>query len=230
MGPRRLREEENLEGVGMLKSYLEGVDVSEDGTIYQYGNRQRLTVNARGYEVFRHGTTGAVVYAHRVIASALIANYSQELSVNHKDGDKTNNAIANLECISIADNIRHAWNTGLMNRRFSAADISAIFDSYGRGESMSSIGRRVGVSRVTIRRILAAEAYSCFKNEAADTGVRRGSRHWNSTMDDATRRRIVFMRGMAMGIPDIAKITGVTYYAAVQVCSLAKKKGLLPDV
>lgn len=39
---------------------------------------------------------------------------NHNLTVNHKDGDWTNNNLDNLEIISLADNIRHAFKNGLM--------------------------------------------------------------------------------------------------------------------
>lgn len=52
---------------------------------------------------------------HRLVAFTFynedINNHN--LTVNHIDGNRLNNKIENLELISLADNIRHGFNTGL---------------------------------------------------------------------------------------------------------------------
>ena len=56
-----------------------------------------------------------VEYLHRLIARQYIdkpqhlQNYTGELWVNHKDGNKTNNCIDNLEWTTISENIQHAF-------------------------------------------------------------------------------------------------------------------------
>lgn len=42
---------------------------------------------------------------------------NHELTVNHIDGNRLNNEISNLELVSIADNIRHGFKTGLYSNQ-----------------------------------------------------------------------------------------------------------------
>lgn len=51
---------------------------------------------------------------HRIVASAFLGlDPSSKQVVNHLDGNSLNNEISNLEVTTQADNIRHAYNTGL---------------------------------------------------------------------------------------------------------------------
>ena len=46
---------------------------------------------------------------HRLVAQAFIPNLSNKREVNHKDGDKRNNAASNLEWCSRSENMRHSF-------------------------------------------------------------------------------------------------------------------------
>ena len=71
-------------------------------------------VNSRGYmsvciksDRFKNNVV------HRLVADAFIPNPYNKPQVNHKDGNKLNNCVDNLEWVTPAENIQHAYDTGL---------------------------------------------------------------------------------------------------------------------
>lgn len=72
----------------------------------------------------RHNYTQTVLYkdgkdypfqVHRLIAETFIPNPDNLPYVNHKDGNKHNNHVDNLEWVTASQNSRHAIKTGLYN-------------------------------------------------------------------------------------------------------------------
>lgn len=47
------------------------------------------------------------VLAHRVIAQLFLDDFDPNLTVNHKDGDKFNNSVENLEMMTLKENLHH---------------------------------------------------------------------------------------------------------------------------
>lgn len=55
------------------------------------------------------------VAVHILVAQAFCEGYFEGAVVNHKDGNKLNNNANNLEWVTVAENNRHAYATGLKN-------------------------------------------------------------------------------------------------------------------
>lgn len=84
------------------------------GEIYRRdGTPIRAALNTWGYRRFRFGKIG--VLHHRVIWESVHGPVPPEMFINHIDGDKTNNAIDNLECVTHDDNMRHARESRLID-------------------------------------------------------------------------------------------------------------------
>lgn len=52
-------------------------------------------------------------YVHRLVASAFISIPQNATCVNHKNGKPSDNRVENLEWVTHAENVRHAYSTGL---------------------------------------------------------------------------------------------------------------------
>lgn len=73
------------------------------GDSYTTGKRVCLWKNGKGKDFL----------VARLVAITFLGKPKDGETVNHKDGNRLNNKIENLEWLSLADNIRHGFETGL---------------------------------------------------------------------------------------------------------------------
>ena len=76
---------------------------------------------------------------HRVIAECFCENPKGFTEVNHIDGNKDNNNALNLEWVSHADNLKHAYENGLRETDVSPKSIIAICIRTGKKRIFPSI-------------------------------------------------------------------------------------------
>ena len=89
-------------------------------TIYKYRPSRNLKpVIRKGYYTVTLCKDGNIKIhsVHRLLAEAFIDNPDNLPVINHKDGNRLNNSINNLEWCTQKENIRHAFKTGLVNRK-----------------------------------------------------------------------------------------------------------------
>ena len=91
----------NLHGIRHWKTRI----LKGRGNYYQTGKRVSLWKNGKPKDWL----------VARLVAITFLGKPTKEANtVNHINGNRLDNRIENLEWLSIGDNIRHAFNTGLM--------------------------------------------------------------------------------------------------------------------
>ena len=94
--------------------------IYDNGDIYNENTQQVLkgSIGEHGYRYYRLSKNNKkkMFYAHRLVAEAFLDNPSNLPVVNHKDGNKLNNNVDNLEWVSYSDNTR-AWHEGKASKQ-----------------------------------------------------------------------------------------------------------------
>lgn len=93
--------------------------ITPAGEIFSKCDGRKMTISKgpRGYQIIRlknpqfsRNKDGRKTYkVHRLVAMFYLPNYSESLQVNHKDGDKGDNKVENLEMVTNHQNVLHAW-------------------------------------------------------------------------------------------------------------------------
>ena len=105
-----------VSNLGRVKSLCRKVPHSQAkcGYIVRNEKIKNPKTNSDGYKVVCLQMCGTKRYVsvHRLVAEAFIPNPNKYSEINHKDYDRTNNCVNNLEWITHIDNVRHSSNIG----------------------------------------------------------------------------------------------------------------------
>lgn len=157
----------------MRKAYLKeyDLDVSENGELFnaRTGRKYTNTKDRGGY--FRITTvrksTGkrCGLMVHRAVALAFLENPENKTDVNHKDGNKANNHLSNLEWTTRSENIQHSVDIGLrdniIKKKRKSARNELIKDLLSKGYKRDFLANAFSVSETIITRVSQYEHGEC---------------------------------------------------------------------
>ena len=121
----------------------------------RFGKILADSVNEDGYHRVKIDNT--YVGLHRLLAETFIPRAEGAQQVNHKDGNKGNNSLENLEWVTHEENLYHAMRTGL-HARPNQHIIAVQLKDPTRGwvfRSQSDAERVLGIPQPNISRCLA---------------------------------------------------------------------------
>ena len=105
-----------LKELGYEFAEYKGYYVTKCGKVFnRYGRELKPSLNKGGYKFLSlsHQGKTKTTMLHRMLAECFIPNPHNYPQINHRDGNKVNNELSNLEWCTPSYNVQHAWDTGL---------------------------------------------------------------------------------------------------------------------
>lgn len=147
--------------------------VSQTGDVYSTKSNKylRFVKHKHGYLMLSTKLNGRdsdaiCLRVHRLVAETYLSNTLEKPFVNHKDGNKTNNFVSNLEWVTAKENSKHAWDTRLSKTllrdsntlaKLSTQQVYDIVNTYkpkDRQFGTRALARKYGVCHSTISRVI----------------------------------------------------------------------------
>ena len=99
---------------------FEDYQITKDGQVIgKFGKKLKQTLNTNYPKICLHKNGNRYnKYTHRLVLETFIGPCPKEMECNHKDGNKSNNNLSNLEWVTRLENEKHAYKTGLKKHPF----------------------------------------------------------------------------------------------------------------
>lgn len=121
----------------------------------------------------KHGRNPQTKMVHTLVAQAFLGERPEGMHINHKDGNKHNNRIENLEYVTPLENVLHArrlktwtkpknenWKGSAVNTaKITESDVKEIRHLYKNGESNKSLRQRYNLSKSQISKIVRHQTW-----------------------------------------------------------------------
>lgn len=145
----------------------EGYQISSFGRVMGIRKIYKTPLNRKGYPTLRIPNRNFCKTVHRLVSEAFIGPMPKGMQVNHKDCNKTNNYVNNLEYSTPKKNVQHAIKNGLRTAK-SNLQSNSIFDDYqvmvikhaiNYGFSNTEIAKYFNCNHSTISKIRVGKNY-----------------------------------------------------------------------
>ena len=145
----------------MKETMYQGYFATEEGMIYsiRQGTLKPLSLYTSPRKYQAVSIEGKTALVHRLVASAYLGDVTG-LTVNHIDGNPSNNHVSNLEIVTMQENIRHAFNTGLSKTgekhgraKYSDELLLIALRKVKSGLSVKSVATQMGITQSYLNKV-----------------------------------------------------------------------------
>lgn len=172
LGEVILQEYEDTEVWIPVVDYEDIYDVSDHGRIRRSSRILIGDIRDDGYVAYclsDGNGNQSTHYAHVLVADAWLGEKPDDMEINHRDGNKQNNSVWNLEYITHSENSKHAVVIGLHKirrgsshgmARLSEQQVNEIKELYATGKyTRADLQHMYGVSKTSISNIVTNRSW-----------------------------------------------------------------------
>ena len=204
-------------------------------------NHPRLGTNKSGYrevqvQCKQYGVSG-LKFVHQLVLEAFIGPKPTGHECNHKNGNRSDNRLDNLEWVTRRENVLHAYRVlgryHLNPPHGSQSGTSKLTEEYiphirarvRQGESQASVARSLGVSRTTIILIMQGKTWRHVPDDPTEAAklrhpkILRGSENGQAKFSEADIPTIRSRVRRGERHRDVAKDFGVGKTAITDIMS-----------
>lgn len=145
--------------------------ITKKGEIINKHNNRLVKPQKNGKGYLRVSIGKKMMFVHRLVAQQYIPNPENKLQVNHKDGNKLNNCVDNLEWVTNQENRNHAIKNNLHFcgdkcswSKLTSQDV--IFIRNDNSHNITELSKMFNVTRSTIRNVKTGKSWKQLKSYA----------------------------------------------------------------
>lgn len=168
------KEIKGFEGAYLISNMGQVMSLPRQGTQHKEPVLRSLSLTHDGYVKIRLIGNGKDITTriHRLVAEAFLPNPEWKETVNHKDGNKQNNSVDNLEWADRHEQLQHDYVNNLKKpmkgennpcAKLTEEHVAAIRREYVRNSKdhgTVALGRKYGVNNSTIGLIVRGVTYA----------------------------------------------------------------------